>query len=63
MCIGVNSKSSAYMGILVSLILTVWLQNWTNEILEKVKFVGIAGESCDIVPTFIGIHIPVLVRS
>ena len=51
------------MGILVSLILTVWLQNWTNEILEKDKFDGIAGESCDIVPTFIGIHIPVLFRS
>ena len=62
MRIGVNIKSSACMGILVSLILTVWLQNWTNEILEKDKF-KIADESCDIVPTFIGIHIPVLVRS
>ena len=36
---------------------------WTNEILEKDKFDGIADESCDVVPTFIGIHISVLVRS
>ena len=47
----------------MSLILTVWLQNWTNEFSEKDKFDGIAGESCDVVSTFIGIHIPVLVRS